>query len=265
MRSTVEVLREIAGYGDRYYVWVLSEPAHRREELKSDSWASLRFWFDHAFYQGRTDAVSGIIEGRALNALESRLRTDPCEWDSALRNLDMDGWLSREKWEDEANPVQQALREQKVNKRYDRLLVLSSLAFAVETGHLSIVRWAVEEIEKGHLTRVHCRLDQLASVGDKIASFFLRDLVDLFELRRHVAPEDARLLQPVDVWVRRIVKRVGLAGDSATDDEVKRAIVEKCSDMNTDGIRFNQGAFYLGFRAADILLEQICGDAQAEN
>jgi hypothetical protein len=97
----------------------------------------------------------------------------------------------------------------------------------------------------------------IIQVGPKIAAFYLRDLVSLFELDETVPLRELALLQPVDVWVRRLVGRLGLAKETASDEEIRDAIVGICAERNCSPLLFNQGLWYLGAHAFDLLLESI--------
>lgn len=254
METDLALVRRVAEFGERYYDEHLLKDVRRRKTLFGNWLTGLNFWFDRAFYQGRRDEVSQMMEQRALEALNEVIGEDVSRSRDRLVRLAEEGWLVKDNWEKEDNPIHGKLLEGRLNKRYDRLLVLSSLALAVETGHLNIVRWAVEKVQRKELIGLYQRLDDVASVGDKIASFFLRDLVDVFDLRQHVKPQDRGLLQPVDIWVRHIANEVRIA-KTGTDKELRSGILDTCDKAGVDPIRFNQGSWYVGFNATRIVLE----------
>lgn len=65
--------------------------------------------------------------------------------------------------------------------------------------------------------------------------------------------EARRFLQPIDVWVERVARAAGLP--EVWPDELAGAIVAACDQAGVDPIRFNQGAWYVGFHAFDVALE----------
>lgn len=74
----------------------------------------------------------------------------------------------------------------------------------------TVAAWAFRMISQGNLKEAHERLKRTWGVGDKIASFYLRDI---FWLGHNLDPkltiEDDFLLQPVDIWVRRAAVALG--------------------------------------------------------
>ena len=85
------------------------------------------------------------------------------------------------------------------------------------------------------------RLDRIRGIGPKIASFFLRDLAIKYNVQ---VSKDRHLLQPVDVWIRRLV---WLLNDRKMEDEqVARWIAGKCPEPELA----NQGFWYFGAQIA---------------
>ncbi len=50
----------------------------------------------------------------------------------------------------------------------------------------------------------------LPSIGPKIAAFYLRDLVSVFELESFLRAEDYYFIQPNDTWVDQISEKLGI-------------------------------------------------------
>jgi hypothetical protein len=70
------------------------------------------------------------------------------------------------------------------------------------SGIRNIVADARNAIADGRVREIYEEVDAIRGIGPKIASFFLRDVA----LRFDIAPTNERaLLQPIDVWVMRIV------------------------------------------------------------
>jgi hypothetical protein len=256
-RSRKRLLRSVAELGKSYHDEHLADSVKGRDALLSDWWSALLFWFNRSFYQGRRDSLSTEMKTRAVATLNNILGEELSEKRRRLVHLEKKLWLTAEGWEREGNPLQKALRASHVNKRGDRLLVISSLGLATELRDLNIVAWAVGKAQIGRISEAHRRLDDLHSVGEKIASVFLRDVVDVFDLRSFVSPDDAVLLQPVDTWVRQVAVKVELVDKESGYRETRQAIVAGCQRLHVDPIRFNQGAKYLGAHALDIALEHL--------
>jgi len=256
-QNTRALVRAVAGFGERYHAEYLADWVKREAQLRSDWWEALRFWFDRSFYQGRQDVVSEKMEKRALEALSEQLGDSNAARSRVLREILASGWLSGDRWENRNNPLQLVLRKHGVNKRYDRLLVIGTLGLTSELQKLNIAEWAGREVRAGRLSKVYRRLDQLPSVGDKIGSFFLRDLVDVLDLRAYVKRADRLLLQPVDTWVRQVARKIGIRTGEGDLTGMRKAVVAACDDADADPIRFNQGAWYLGSHSLDIAIELV--------
>jgi hypothetical protein len=65
------------------------------------------------------------------------------------------------------------------------------------------------------------------------------------------------LLQPVDVWVRKVARKTGIINDGVSDEEIKKSILRVCQEAGVSALRFNQGVWYLGKNAFDIVIENL--------
>lgn len=119
----------------------------------------------------------------------------------------------------------------------------------------NLVLWAKKEIEAGRVHSAHARLDGVRGVGGKIASFFLRDVADYYEIKPN---RDRYLLQPVDVWVRRAVAALG--GPDATDEMVQNWVCKHSERPE----RANQSMWYFGSQVAgsNYVLSKAIGDIE---
>jgi len=96
----------------------------------------------------------------------------------------------------------------------------------------------------------------IRSVGKKIASLYLRDLVTILGLEREVSYDHQVFLQPIDTWVRRITSKIGIE-ETKNEMKLRRMIIERCwrvSQSAITAIRFNEGAWYIGSHSLEILL-----------
>ena len=98
-------------------------------------------------------------------------------------------------------------------------------------------------------------LNSIRGIGPKITSFFLRDLSEKCHKK---PPEDRELLQPIDVWIRRIVFTIRVDNwsaeneyDNRRDREIAEWIVEEAKKAKCNPERINMGMWYFG--------SQVCG------
>ncbi|TET44711.1 hypothetical protein E3J62_09590 [candidate division TA06 bacterium] len=242
--NTCESLRKIAGFAKRFEEQILLKDFEGPDSLRRDWYLALKFFFKRSFYQGRPDEVSDKFLASALDCLDNLLGRTEEKRHSRVQEFFRDGWMNRQNWRSHQNPIHKSLKESGVNKEADRLMVLSALAFIIERGFLNIVTHSVERIRGGHIADLYAEVDSIYSVGDKITSLFLRDVVHLFSIERHLGSGDFVYAQPVDVWVRRVAEELGLKG--LNDQATRKLLVDKCSECKVSPIAFNEGAWYLG-------------------
>lgn len=228
-------IRAVAAYADAY-VNELGDRWSRPQRLMDDWWLALRFWFGHSFYQGRSDVLSSQFESRATNVLDGALKIGTRSGPHLGHVLTEGGSLD------------QRLLDGGVTKRNDRRLVLSTLALIRDLPQNNIVTWSLNEIQSGNILRVYQRIDAVVSVGDKITSFYLRDLDLIYDLRGALTPAAYLLTQPIDVWVARVSKELGILPDEETSWVNRMMIVESCGYADVDPNRYNVGAWWVGTR-----------------
>lgn len=112
--------------------------------------------------------------------------------------------------------------------------------------------WAKEIRSKRSIIKLHGMLDNIHGIGRKIASFICRDTVYLADLEANVPPCEMNLLQPVDVWIRRIAEFLNPRITLGRDDEavIAEFLAEMCSKFSVSGVAFNQGGWYLATHQA---------------
>jgi len=248
-----ELLRTIADFSKRYRSEMLID--FDRGHLGADWWAALDFFLSRACFQGRRDEVSEAVYKRVravLHPIFGRVG-------SSARL----GRLRTRRWA----PIQRALDKRigkgKIGKSRDIDMVLSSLDFVSRLPKLNIVTYSVTRIRKGEIEDLYYDLQRgespggIVQVGPKIASFFLRDLVCIYGCEDCVPGRLAFCLQPIDVWVRKIAIHLELAEQGADDDRIREAIVAACRKAGISALQFNQGAWYAGSHAFDLLLERL--------
>ncbi len=249
------LISKIASFAARYRDRFLKESKPR--VIASDPRAALDFFFGRACFQGRRDDISRRVYQAVIETLDEH------PFSHGARPME----------ERERSLIESALRERigkgKVGKSRDVEMVLSTLDYAAKLPKQNIVKYSVEQVSGGRISQHYLELQRASSkggiiqVGPKIAAFYLRDIVCLYSLEEHVSAEFAFCLQPIDVWVRRLCSKIGIADDKARDDEVRRAIVAACNKYNVPPPLFNQGAWYVGYFAHDIVLELLGAESGA--
>lgn len=131
--------------------------------------------------------------------------------------------------------------------RTSKLSVLEFLQSLVSKGEpANIIIYAKRNLQSENLGTTHRRLSRsISGVASKIASFFLRDVAAFYRIspsrNRHV-------LQPIDVWIRRISWE--LMGNYEPDEKIATWIVQEAIRINIDPEAINQGMWYFGSQIA---------------
>lgn len=241
-----------------------------KSQILQSWWISLIFFFDRVFYQGRRDQVSGMFEAATVKALNELLgETDEQKLDNLLTLRDR-GCLDYRRKDTLCASVYSKLRrryriqrpdgtekDSSTGKERDREMTVDALRFVAETlgNHdFNILQYAICKIRDQKMRELYDQLTCVRQVGDKTATLFLRDVVAVYGLEESVTQDDLVFLQPVDTWVRQLSGRINLAREGTSDKQLKRTIVEVCSKVAVSPIRFNQGLYYLGSHALELIL-----------
>jgi len=115
----------------------------------------------------------------------------------------------------------------------------------------NIYRYLKELIaQPGGLGAAYKERTNLRAVGDKIATFIIRDIGIL---NRGLVSGGYELAFPIDTWVRQLATKLDCP---AKDDEgIKDYCIEECRKHDADALLFAAGMWYMGLHAVDILID----------
>ena len=221
--------------------------------MRTDWREALRFWFDASFMSGnRSYQQSMEYLECAMKALGELFGDGKRAINNEVLKAAQAGCFD---WRHNNEiPLFRVLEQKGVKNRQDRRMVAGSLAMIAERPHLNIVQWAIQQIEDGDLQGAYNKLDAIYNVGDKKAALFLQEVVDVYELRLYCEGHE-EFLQPIDVHVKRLCQRLGIAGQDMSHTEIKRAIVQSCRRCKVDFIAFNHAAWYVGKYPLDAVVK----------
>ncbi|MFW9801791.1 MAG: hypothetical protein ACFFFC_04025 [Candidatus Thorarchaeota archaeon] len=233
----IDLVRKIARIGELYY--------HQEEDsaaVLNDWWESWKYLSGRMYFQGRRDIVSSRVRESADSILEPVLK-------KGIANLNDDGLKRIE------SQLSEVIGPGKIGRGNDIKMILSVLKYCIEKPSSSIVARTKFEIERGRLREHYLELKSIFQFGPKITSFYLRDVVDLFQLESFIDEDDFVLLHPVDTWVRKIAEKIGLATHENSINTIQRAITKACIRGSVFHTKFNQGAWYLGAKGTEVALD----------
>ena len=239
-------VQAVASYADRYCSENLSAPQFQKNSLEKDWWGGIQLFLNHSFFQGRRDEVSEKVEAAAMPVLkryfENLVAAQIGSTDFAKLGIDL----------------ALVIGKGKVGKARDVKMLVSIFQFISKLPEKNLTLYSLDKARQNHLVDHYLELQKMCQIGPKIASFYLRDLVCIYGIECLVKPDELKLLQPIDVWVRKVAHRLGIiAVETCPDDEVRTAIVQACAQYGVSAFKFNQGAWYLGKYAFSIVLEHL--------
>lgn len=242
------LIQKVANYSERYIKENLNDE-YDKKILLTNWQEALRFHFDHSFYQGRTDKVSYRVEERAKYVLKKYINE---------KNGNPEVILNKENFPEIRSRLMECIGKGKIGRSRDIEMVISILEFISENNERNIVKYSLSRIQNGKIAKHFEELQEIHSIGPKCSSFYLRDLVSFYSLEQKIKKEDLVCLQPVDTWVRQVAYEAGIINNlNEPDDNVRTNIVEACLKSDVSTIRFNQGAWYLGYHSFELLINKL--------
>ncbi|MEO0304715.1 MAG: hypothetical protein ABIM64_05585 [candidate division WOR-3 bacterium] len=89
-------------------------------------------------------------------------------------------------------------------------MVSSTICFIskLKSDEFNIVKYTLKKIKSKEIEDLYKELKEIKSVGDKIASFFLREVVCIWNLESKIDECQQIYLQPIDTWVEKILEKI---------------------------------------------------------
>ena len=235
----MDKLQSVEKYGERYVRDFLGNYIPNKDEYLKDWYKALDFFFGKSFMRGRKDKLSERF------------------WLATMKTLETD----RPSKGYDRQTLENRLVTNGVNNGRDRRMVLEVIDFifnSLDDFENNIVKYAVSGIKSGKISEVFNRLDGIFEIGDKIACFYLRDIIMVYQLESYLKAEDFRYCQPVDTWVIQTASKLGIVRDTKIPkEEARETIIGACLKANVSPLLFNAGAWIVGARSFDLLLEKI--------
>jgi hypothetical protein len=252
MNTEISVkVKQIAKFHKNYEEEFLKDRIKNRELYLKSPKDALFFIFSYSFYQGRKDEISSEFEERARNAVSQFLENNDIFSTSTARITEKSSLKNHYK------NLYNKLKENGVNKEGDRLMVLSLINFIQSNNQKNIVKFVIEKIKSNAIYEAYKNLDEIYSIGPKVASFILRDIVYIYKLEENLNKNDYYFLQPIDTWVHKVSRVIGLINKDKFYKDESKDITNRCFEFGVNPIHYNQGAWYIGTHSLEILLRNI--------
>ncbi|OGB73674.1 hypothetical protein A3K24_02440 [candidate division Kazan bacterium RIFCSPHIGHO2_01_FULL_44_14] len=231
-------IKSVEQYGQLYMKRFLQDQIAHKDAIYDDWREALEFLFSKVFYRGRRDELSERFMWATLKTLKE-IELDPDYNKQLLDNR---------------------LQSNGVNNHKDRKMVCEVLDFVfnLPTPYgRNIVKYTIERIKNGKILDIFNELNTIYAIGDKLSSFYIRDVALVFDLEDKLLADDFKYCQPIDTWVKQVAVKLDLIapqeGDVAT---IKSAIIDACRGANVSPLLFNAGAWMVGAKSFDLLIER---------
>lgn len=268
-----------------------------KEVIMTDWWEALKFFLHHSFMRGRRDELSEAYYNFTIKVLDSIRKSRAVDFfelwafDYKLaitdfkkrKNIVKGNCLSLEYRDEFHNYLseinynilhhfilplynQEKSQSEKVyiNNDRDLLMILDVLKFLVTKTNCedyNIVKYSIDKIKSGEIVDLYDNLNHISYIGDKISTFYLRNLAFVFSMTNEVSKLDKKDLKcflPIDTWISQVCEKTGIIEKENMNNlqMVKENMIEKCNGI-VNPLFFNQGAWYLGANSFNMMFELI--------
>lgn len=231
-----------------------------KKAILKDSNEALLFMFKYIFYQGRPDSTSDVFRKRAETVLNNY------NWKTTNIKKRIYSNSSKEKehynlLEPHYRDLLNKLKIGEVNKTRDRYMVADLINFIQSNCEdYNILRYIIENIKSDEIKKVYEELDSIISIGHKISSFTLRDIVYIYNLEKeYIKSGEYGFVFPLDTWVVKVSNSIGILTEKEkkktknlnglsdkTKLDISSSIAERLNEKKINPIHYNQGAWYFG-------------------
>lgn len=143
----------------------------------------------------------------------------------------------------------------------DIIMVLDTLKFVSTKKENNIYKYLKSYIKNEGVNETYKLLTDkekgIAQIGDKLATFVIRDIVLIDPLLIKDKNVDYEKMFPVDTRVRQIYHKMTGIKKNISDKEIKKFYIEKCIKNDYFPPRIAAGLWYLSFASLDLLIENL--------
>ena len=254
---TEKLVKKIAKLHKNYELEFLKDRIGLKHVYLTNPKDALFFILSFSFYQGRRDELSQQFEEKTKNTLEQFFKNNNTFLSNSRLRITDKNDLKKE-----YTQLHKKLKENEVNKENDRLMVISLINLIQSKSEKNILKFIIAKIKSNKISEAYKILDSVWSIGPKIASLILRDIIYIYELEEYLnkpknEPNDYCFLQPIDTWVHKVSHEIGVIGNKKIYKDEAKDITDKCFEFDVNPIHYNQGAWYIGANSWQVLLRNI--------
>ncbi len=275
------VLRNLEQLGDKYCIDHLSSFSDKK--LSTNWWEALKFIYSHIFMRGRRDELSEKYLNHTLFILENLFEITDGNLERSYKILvansnfyDKNPIINfkremsarncldtniRDKFNNsvaggnkianllisETNEIKHSKKQIPLGNELDLFMVLDVLDFITDKTRKNIYNYLKYIIKEDGLSSAYRQLDRLSGVGDKLASFTLRDIC---LLNPDLEIDNYELVFPIDTWARQVSKKIF---EYENDTEIKDFFIKQC-EKGFNFLKVSAGIWYLSANSLELLI-----------
>ena len=251
-QTRIGKVKAIASFGDAFGV-ILQQNSRPYPARDSDWLQALQFYLHGYAYerQGRSPEYSAA----AVEAVGQAVGTGLTNPDSGFPQRAWDAFLQILRLSPDgkgANPGNNPLFPREGAGKE----AATSLILRLDDFDYNLIKTVLALLKGGAVRPAHTFLCQIRGTGSKINSLFLRDIVLIYNLS--IAQDDP-LLQPVDIWIRRLIRLLmdvpadvpkDQKDSYSNDAKIAETLIYLSEQASVSPLKLNQGAWYLGSQIA---------------
>jgi len=145
----------------------------------------------------------------------------------------------------------------------DLLMVLDTLNFmSISRDKTNLYKYFNDLIKRNKINVAYSELNKLSGIGDKISTFFLRDIAIINNY--NLTENQVRYVFPVDTWVAQIASLLANKHFSPEKpSEIKKYFIKNYTEKNVPLIA--AGIWFLGFNSLSVAIEYVKTKKLQEN
>ena len=225
------IVERILDFSDKYKLDYSMK--YNKKQLKQNPLHALDFFFGRVFYGGIWDSVCTRERNIAFNYIKQ------IGFDTLLEKILNRNFTPQKVFINN-------LKKRGVSNPRRGKMVYDILNWLATIENHNCVTYSIKEIKNKKISSLfYFFIDEIYFIGEKKASFFLRDLVDFFKLHEFLDKEEYIYVLPIDTYINKFLlelklkktKKIAWKNDA-------RIILNWCEEVNISPILLDQGVWY---------------------
>jgi len=225
-----KIAKQIIVYSKLYYQKYSEK--YNKKNLVKDSLEALNFFFGRVFYGGIWDSVCTKERDVTFTFIKS---------DGLLNILNQ---IKNKQYS--AKKFVNKLKKIGVSNPRRGKMAYEILEWLLNIPDFNCITYSINKIQSREISSLFYQLDKIFFIGPKKASFFLRDLVDYFNLHDFLKTDEFIYVLPIDTYINKFLIALKLKNSEEKirwENDAKK-ILCFCEKADISPIVFDQGVWY---------------------